>query len=79
MPHTHYKRIANSRGVEHLEIKAERPEVARELKAGVEGVFNPFESSKQRRAMYAAASGHSRLGIPRKVARKFIREEKHGK
>jgi len=77
---THRKRIANSQGVEHLEIKGERPDVARELKAGVEGVFNPFESDAQRRAMYAAASGRSTLGIPRKVAREYIRADKrkHG-
>lgn len=33
----------------------------------------PFESEKQRKAMYAAASGHSNIGIPEKVAKKFIK------
>ena len=36
----------------------------------------PMESDAQRRAMYAAVSGRGKLGIPKKVARKFIR---HGK
>ena len=33
----------------------------------------PFESEKQRKAMYAAASGKSNIGIPEKVAKKFIK------
>lgn len=33
----------------------------------------PYASGKQKRAMFAAASGHGRLGIPPKVARSFIR------
>jgi len=33
----------------------------------------PFESSKQRKAMYAAASGKSNIGIPKEVAKKFIK------
>ncbi len=32
----------------------------------------PFRSEKQRRAIYAAASGNSNLGIPEKAARTFI-------
>lgn len=32
----------------------------------------PVVSQNQRRAMYAAASGHSTLGIPKKVGREFI-------
>jgi len=32
----------------------------------------PFESDKQRRAMHAAAAGHSTIGIPQKVAQKFV-------
>jgi len=33
----------------------------------------PFESEKQRKAMYAAASGKSNIGIPKEVAKKFIK------
>lgn len=32
----------------------------------------PFKSEEQQRAMYAAASGKSNLGIPRSAAQKFI-------
>lgn len=32
----------------------------------------PFASEKQRKAMFAAASGKSNIGIPEKVAKKFI-------
>lgn len=37
-------------------------------------LFMPFQSDKQRRAMYAAASGNSTIGIPKDVARKFIKD-----
>lgn len=33
----------------------------------------PFASDKQRKAMYAAAAGKSRIGISRAGARKFIK------
>jgi 8-oxo-dGTP pyrophosphatase MutT (NUDIX family) len=33
----------------------------------------PFESENQRKAMYAAAAGKSNIGIPEKVAKKFIK------
>lgn len=33
----------------------------------------PAKSRRQLRAMYAAASGKSTLGIPNKVAKKFIK------
>jgi hypothetical protein len=33
----------------------------------------PFESEAQRKAMYAAATGKSNIGIPEKVAKKFIK------
>lgn len=33
----------------------------------------PFESEAQRKAMYAAASGHSNIGIPEKAAKEFIK------
>jgi len=33
----------------------------------------PFESEAQRKAMYAAASGKSNIGIPKEVAKKFIK------
>jgi 8-oxo-dGTP pyrophosphatase MutT (NUDIX family) len=36
----------------------------------------PFESEKQRKAMYAAASGRSNIGIPKEVAKKFIKHSK---
>lgn len=37
----------------------------------------PFKSKAQAAAMHAAASGKSTIGIPKKVARKFV-EEGHG-
>lgn len=39
----------------------------------------PPRSEAQRRAMYAAASGHSTLGIPAKVGKEFVAEDKPGK
>lgn len=39
----------------------------------------PMKSQAQRRAMYAAASGKSTLGIPKKVAKEFVKEDKPGK
>ena len=33
----------------------------------------PFVSEKQRKAMYAASTGHSNIGIPKSVAKKFIK------
>jgi hypothetical protein len=66
--------IANSRGVEHLHITGERPEIARQLKQHVQGsgVFNPIVSQAQNAAMHAAAAGHSTLGIPRSVGQDFV-------
>lgn len=65
---------ADSRGVEHLHITGEDPARARELKSLVEAddVFNPIVSRAQQKAMYAAASGHSTLGIPKKVGKDFV-------
>jgi hypothetical protein len=34
----------------------------------------PAKTARQYRAMQAAAHGHSKLGIPKKVAREFIHE-----
>jgi hypothetical protein len=39
----------------------------------------PPKSEAQRRAMRAAASGKSTLGIPKKVGKKFSRSDKGGK
>jgi hypothetical protein len=39
----------------------------------------PLKSQAQRGAMYAAASGKSTLGIPKKVAREFVASDKPGK
>jgi hypothetical protein len=39
----------------------------------------PMESEAQRRAMYAAASGKSTLGIPKKVGKEFVKSDKGGK
>jgi len=39
----------------------------------------PAKSRKQLRAMYAAASGRSNMGIPKAVAEKFISETPHKK
>jgi len=33
----------------------------------------PFKSEQQRKAMYAALAGHSNIGIPKEVAKKFIK------
>lgn len=38
----------------------------------------PSKSSKQHRAMEAAAHGHSRLGIPPKVAKEFVAADAAG-
>lgn len=32
----------------------------------------PIQSKAQQRAMHAAASGHSTLGIPKKVGKEFV-------
>lgn len=32
----------------------------------------PYESKAQQRAMYAAKSGHSTLGIPKSVGKDFV-------
>ena len=39
----------------------------------------PPRSEAQRRAMGAAASGRSTLGIPKKVGKEFIKADKGGK
>lgn len=39
----------------------------------------PPVSEAQRRAMAAAAHGHSTLGIPKKVGKEFIEADKGGK
>lgn len=39
----------------------------------------PMESEAQRRAMHAAAQGKSTLGIPKKVAKKFVAHDQGGK
>ena len=36
----------------------------------------PIESKAQQKAMYAAAAGKSTLGIPKKVAKEFIKAGK---
>lgn len=66
--------IANSRGVEHLHITGEKPEIARQLVQHVKGggVFNPIVSQAQNAAMHAAAAGHSTLGIPKSVGQDFV-------
>ncbi len=35
----------------------------------------PFESEEQRKAMYAAAAGHSNIGIPKSVGEKFVKHK----
>lgn len=39
----------------------------------------PPVSQKQRSAMWAAAQGKSKLGIPRKVGKEFAKADKGGK
>jgi hypothetical protein len=36
----------------------------------------PMRSKAQNRAMHAAAAGRSTIGIPKKVAKKFVKEQK---
>ena len=36
----------------------------------------PTKSDKQRRLMHAAAKGKTRAGVPKSVAKKFIREDR---
>ena len=38
----------------------------------------PFKSEQQRKAMYAAASGHSNIGIPKSVGEKFVKHKDDG-
>lgn len=38
----------------------------------------PFQSKSQARAMFAAASGHSTLGIPASVGQKFVADAAPG-
>lgn len=38
-----------------------------------------MKSQAQRGAMYAAAAGKSTLGIPKKVAKEFVKSDKPGK
>lgn len=38
----------------------------------------PMKSKAQNRAMHAAASGKSSIGIPKKVAKEFVKAQ-HGK
>lgn len=38
----------------------------------------PMRSKAQNRAMHAAAEGKSNIGIPKSVAKKFVKEQ-HGK
>ena len=75
----------NDRGVEH--VHNDGPEateykklcdemVAHNTASGKDRdmrVFNPAESQAQARAMYAAAEGHSTLGIPAKVGKEFTK------
>ncbi len=39
----------------------------------------PLESQAQRGAMYAAAAGHSTLGIPKSVGAEFVAADQGGK
>lgn len=39
----------------------------------------PMRSQQQRKAMYAAAAGKGNIGIPKKVAKEFVKEDKPGK
>jgi hypothetical protein len=39
----------------------------------------PMKSEAQRKAMHAAASGKSTLGIPKKVGKEFAASDKGGK
>ena len=39
----------------------------------------PAVSEAQRKAMFAAAAGHSTLGIPKKVGKEFANADKGGK
>lgn len=41
-----------------------------------EPLMKPFKSDAQRRAMYAAAEGHSNIGIPKKVGKEYVSASK---
>lgn len=36
----------------------------------------PSKTPRQRRAMYAAAAGKSKIGIPKKVGKEFVKADK---
>jgi hypothetical protein len=42
------------------------------------GTEMPMKSKQQNKAMHAAAEGHSNIGIPQSVGKKFVKEQ-HGK
>jgi hypothetical protein len=46
-----------------------------EPRAGGPEIVDPPVSQAQRRAMYAAAEGHSNLGIPQKVGKEFTKDD----
>jgi hypothetical protein len=61
-------------------IATDDPAVIRLAFNTVRGVLTmPPRSEAQRRAMRAAAAGHSTLGIPKKVGKKFSRSDPGGK
>lgn len=73
----------NDQGVEHVQCRnlpaAEKRELYDKLEAmrtvsidhNDRPVFNPAVSRRQARAMYAAAEGHSTLGISPKVGKEY--------
>lgn len=80
--------FVNAEGIDHLYSEGLPEAEAEELSRLAEGMtwcgwesgkyehpmFNPVVSERQRRAMYAAAEGRSTLGIPKKVAREFLKK-----
>jgi uncharacterized protein len=62
----------NSEGAEH--VWAMPDALPQPLHPGVAAALatDPPVSEAQRRAMFAAASGHSKLGIPKKVGKEFV-------
>jgi hypothetical protein len=67
--------VAHGNAIMHT-ISQLPPGTIQPLPGATESI-DPVVSQAQRRAMYAAASGHSKIGIPQKVGKEFIAES-HG-
>jgi 8-oxo-dGTP pyrophosphatase MutT (NUDIX family) len=62
--------------LKYLQGKSQRP---KSMVAAKDTAFDPPVSEQQRKAMFAAAAGHSTLGIPKKVGEEFSEADPGGK